>query len=89
VPKLVLRDNVIAYEVPRNRGSTALRSAHVRITECANNTILWFGHNQFPGPIPNDLSDCFTTVTGADAKRRWETMRQQWIDAHPESARLD
>jgi hypothetical protein len=88
VPKLVLRDNVIAYEVPRDRGSTALRAAHVRITECANNIILWFGDGKFPGPIPDDLSGCFTIATGAAAQRRWATLRQRWIDAHPEVARL-
>jgi hypothetical protein len=89
VPELVLRDNVIAFEVPRDRGSTALRSAHVRVTECANNTILWFGEDPFPGPVPNDLSACFTIVTGAEAERRWAALRQRWIDAHSEVARLD
>ena len=89
VPKLVLRDNVIAYEVPHDRGSTAFEAAHVRITECADNTILWFGEERFPGPVPDELSGCLTIVTGAAARRRWAALRQQWIDAHPEVARLD
>jgi hypothetical protein len=89
VPKVVLRDNVIAYEVPRDRGSTALGSPHLRVTECANNTILWFGQGAFPGPIPDDLRGCFAVITGAEAERRWAALRQQWIGAHPEVARLD
>jgi hypothetical protein len=39
-------------------------------------------------PGPDDLSDCFTIVTGADAERRWAALRQHWIDALPEVARL-
>ncbi len=89
VPRLVFRDNVVAYEVPYSRGTTTIGSAHVRITDCANNTILWFGTQRFPGPIPDDLRSCFTIVTGAEAVRRWAELRERWIGAHPDIARLD
>ena len=88
VPQLVLRDNVIAYEVPLERGDTALASPHVRIVDCADNTILWFGAAPFPGPLPDTLQDCFAVVSGPAAEARWRELRQQWIAAHPQVARL-
>jgi hypothetical protein len=93
VPRMVLRDNVVAYEVPgwwRGRGAppTSLKTGKVRVTECSNNTILWFGDGSFPGPIPDALSSCFKIVTGKAARDQWTSLRQQWIDAHPDIPRL-
>ena len=88
VPKVVLRDNVIAFEVPRDRGVTSLTGANVDIIECANNTILWLGSGSFPGALPSGGEDCFRIVTGSQAQERWRELRQRWIDDHPNVARL-
>jgi hypothetical protein len=52
VLKIVLRDNVFAFEAPRNRGVTSLTGLNVDIIECATNTILWLGPGAFPGELP-------------------------------------
>ena len=90
VSQLAMRDNVLAFEAPaRNREvQTEFNGPHVRIVECANNTILWLGPGSFPGELPAGWEDCFTVISGSEAQQRWDGLRQQWIDAHPEIPRL-
>jgi hypothetical protein len=90
VPMLVLRDNVLAFEEPagNRKLDTRFNGAHVRIVDCANNTILWLGSGSFPGSLPNDREDCFTVIAGSEAQERWHSLRRQWIDAHPDMPRL-
>ena len=90
VPKFVFRNNVFAFG-PRNNGAVQfLNAAHVNITECSNNTVLWLGSGSFPaaGTIPAAHKGCFKIVTGDAAKQQWSTLRQKWIDAHPDIPRL-
>jgi hypothetical protein len=88
VPKIVLRDNVIAFEAPRNRGVTSLTGVNVNIVECANNTILWLGPGAFPGEPPSGMQDCFRILTGTLGEERRRDLRRQWIADHPDIARL-
>jgi hypothetical protein len=90
VPNLVMRHNVLAFDEPPGgrKLQTKFNGRHVRIVDCANNTILWLGSGPFPGDLPAGREDCFTVISGSDAQERWETLRQQWIDAHPEIPRL-
>jgi hypothetical protein len=62
----------------------------VTITECANNTVLWLGSGAFPAAntIPSQFKSCFTIVTGSAARNQWASLRQKWIDAHPDIPRL-
>ena len=90
VSQLVLRDNVLAFEAPagNRRLDTKFNGPHVQIVDCANNTILWLGSGSFPGDLPAGWEDCFTVISGGEAQERWDRLRQQWIDAHPEIPRL-
>lgn len=90
VPKLALRDNVLAFEPPpgNRRLQTKFDGPHVEIVDCANNTILWFGSGSFPGSLPRGWEHCFTVISGSEAQERWDGLRQQWIDAHLEIPRL-
>lgn len=90
VPAIIMRDNVLAFEVPAERSSVNahLYGPHVRITDCANNTLLWFGEGSFPDRLPAEWEACFTIITGSEARERWDRLRQEWIDAHPGVARL-
>jgi hypothetical protein len=88
VPKIVLRDNVFAFEARRNRGVTSLTGVNVDIIECANNTILWLGPGAFPGELPSGMQDCFRILTDSLAVERWRDLRRQWIADHPDIARL-
>jgi membrane-bound inhibitor of C-type lysozyme len=87
VPQLILRDNVFAFEEQGTRNPVFI-GAHVPVTECSNNTILWFGSGSFPKEIPKDLKNCFTIVTGSQAQQQWDTLRQEWIDDHPNITRI-
>jgi hypothetical protein len=87
VPKIVFRDNIFAFEAQGTRNPLFIGS-HVPVTECSNNTILWFGSGSFPKEIPSSLESCFTVLTGSQAKQRWEQERQQWIDSHSDIPRL-
>jgi hypothetical protein len=91
VPSFVLRNNVLAFEAPAGRRAVAARfnGSHVRITDCANNTILWLGPGSFPERLPSGWEECFTIISGDEARQRWETLRQQWIDAHPDIPSLE
>jgi len=90
LPSIVLRDNVRAFEVSpgRRRLGARFNCPHIRIADCANNTILWFGSGSFPADLPSGWDACFTIISGDEAKERWQTLRQQWIDAHPDIPRL-
>jgi hypothetical protein len=85
-----MRDNVLAFEVPADgrKVNTYFNGPYVRLTDCANNTILWFGSGSFPEPLPDGWEDCFTIITGSEARERWNTLRQEWIDRHPDIPRL-
>jgi hypothetical protein len=90
VPKLVMRNNVLAFEEsPEGRKlQTKFNVAHVEIVACANNTILWLGFGSFPGSLPDGWENCFTIIGGSEAQERWDSLRAQWIDAHPDIPRL-
>jgi hypothetical protein len=90
VPKLVMRDNVLAFEPPAAGRTldTRFNGPHVEIVDCANNTILWLGTGSFPGSLPDDWEDCFTVIGGSEAQERWDRLRQEWIDAHQGIPRL-
>jgi len=90
VPAIIMRNNVLAFEVPAGsrKVSANFNGAHIRITDCANNTILWLGSGSFPEWLPEGWEDCFTIITGTEAQERWNLLRQEWIDAHPDIARL-
>jgi hypothetical protein len=90
VPKLVMRNNVLAFEEPPEgrKLQTKFNGAHVEIGACANNTILWLGSGSFPGSLPDDWGNCFTIIGGSEAQERWDSLRTQWIDAHPDIPRL-
>jgi hypothetical protein len=90
VPKLVVRNNVLAFEAPTEgrKLQTKFKGSHVDIVDCANNTILWLGSGPFPGTLPDDWEDCFTVIGGSEAQQRWDRLRAQWIDAHPAIPRL-
>jgi hypothetical protein len=90
VPKLVMRNNVLAFEKPAEgrKLQTRFNGPHVEIVDCANNTILWLGSGSFPGSLPDDWEECFTIIGGSEAQERWDRLRMQWIDAHPDIPRL-
>ena len=90
VPKIVMRNNVLAFEVPSGNRKlhTDLGGPNTDIVDCENNTILWFGSGSFPDSLPYGQEDCFTVITGSEAQERWDALRQQWIDAHPDIPRL-
>jgi len=90
VPQLIMRDNVLAFEVPpgRRKMSVNFNGPHIRVIDCSNNTILWFGTGSFPAHLPSGWDECFTIISGDEAKQRWQELRQQWIDAHSEIPRL-
>ncbi|WP_211322864.1 hypothetical protein [Palleronia aestuarii] len=57
------------------------------IRECSGNLLIW----PYDTALPNfvDLPDCFTVLAGAkDGGARWQRIRQNWIDCHPEVPRL-
>jgi hypothetical protein len=89
-PKIVMRDNVLAFEAPaeNRKVNRSFDGRYLDIVDCANNTILWFGPDPFPDILPDDWEDCFTVISGSEARQRWGGLRQQWIDAHPEVPRL-
>ena len=57
------------------------------IRECHNNLLIWPFDVKPPGFV--DLPDCFKLVTGSEAgAARWQKIRQNWIDCHPDVPRL-
>jgi len=90
VPKLVMRNNVLAFEDPPEvrKLQTKFNGAHVEIVACANNTILSLGSGPFPGSLPDNWENCFIIIGSSEAQERWDSLRAQWIDAHPDIPRL-
>jgi hypothetical protein len=90
VPMLAMRNNVLAFDAPAGsrRLQTKFNGPHVEMVDCANNTILWLGAGSFPGVLPDGWEECFTIISGSEAQERWDTLRRQWIDAHPDIPRL-
>ena len=90
VPKFVFKDNVFAFGPKGNGAVWFLDASKVRITECANNTVLWLGEGRFPaaGTIPSKWKGCFKIVTGSKARTQWTKLRDQWIAAHPDVPKL-
>lgn len=89
-PSIVMRDNVLAFEAPpgTRKVYTGLNGRYLDLVDCANNTVLWFGADGFPDHLLDGWEDCFTVITGSEAQKRWNTLRQEWIDAHPDLPRL-
>ncbi|MGH6897897.1 MAG: hypothetical protein ACREJ5_15355 [Geminicoccaceae bacterium] len=88
--KLKLYDNIFMLEQYPNNDQDAwgLPPEHYadQLADCRGNILVWLGEGDYPGPFHNDrFKDCWTVVTD---RAVWERARKDWIDRHPEVARL-
>jgi hypothetical protein len=57
-----------------------------RLADCSGNVLVWLGEGEYPGPFHNDrFPNCWTVTTDRSV---WERARQDWIDRHPQVARI-
>jgi hypothetical protein len=87
---LKLYDNVFMLEQYPNNDQQAwgLPPEHYahRLADCRGNVLVWLGEGEYPGPFHNDrFPGCWTVVTD---RAVWERARKDWIDRHPQVARL-
>jgi hypothetical protein len=88
--QLKLYDNVFMLEqYPNNSKRTwGLPPEHYGdlLADCSGNVLVWLGEGDYPGPFHNDrFPNCWTVTTDRSV---WERARQDWIDRHPQVARL-
>jgi hypothetical protein len=88
--QLKLYDNVFMLEQYPNNDQRAwgLPPEHYahRLADCRGNVLVWLGEGEYPGPFHNDrFAGCWTVVTD---RAVWERAKKDWIDRHPEVARL-
>jgi hypothetical protein len=88
--KFKLYDNVFMLEqYPNNSKRTwGLPPEHFadRLADCSGNVLVWLGEGEYPGPFHNEqFPNCWTVITDRSV---WERARQDWIDRHPQLARL-
>jgi hypothetical protein len=88
--QLKLYDNVFMLEqYPNNSKRTwGLPPEHYadRLADCSGNVLVWLGEGEYPGPFHNErFPNCWTVTTDRSV---WERARQDWIDRHPQVARL-
>lgn len=85
---LSISDSVIVLNSRRMvGGGRQFERLRASIRECENNLLIW----PFDTPLPAfvGLPDCFTLVAGSEkGRRRWQEIRQNWIDCHPDVPRL-
>ena len=78
-PSIEIRDSIFAFDrvghVDR-RWSRAMS----KVTSCSNNYLLWLSDRPMPATFP-PVPDCFTVLTGAQARDKWEQSRDAWIAA--------
>jgi hypothetical protein len=88
--QLKLYDNIFMLEQYPNNDQQAwgLPPGHYghRLADCRGNVLVWLGEGDYPGPFHNDrFPDCWTVVTD---RAVWERAKKDWIDRHPQLARL-
>lgn len=85
---LIISDSVIvlnSHEMIGGQRQFPRITASIR--ECKNNLLIWPFDTGLPDFV--DLPDCFTLVTGYhEGTTRWQNIRQNWIDCHPDVPRL-
>jgi hypothetical protein len=88
--KFKLYDNVFMLEQYPNNSKRAwgLPPEHFadRLADCSGNVLVWLGEGEYPGPFHNEqFPHCWTVTTDRSV---WERARKDWIDRHPQVARL-
>jgi hypothetical protein len=78
-PSIEIRDSIFAFDrvghVDR-RWSRAMS----KVKSCSNNYLLWLSDRPVPARFPS-VPACFTLLTGAEAREKWEQSRDAWIAA--------
>ena len=78
-PSIEIRDSIFAFDrvgyVDR-RWSRAMS----KVKSCSNNYLLWLSDTPMPASFPR-IPACFTVLTGAQARDKWEQSRDAWIAA--------
>jgi hypothetical protein len=88
--KVKLYDNLFMLEQYPNNSQRAWglppEGFADRLADCHGNVLVWLGEGDYPGPFHNDrFPNCWTVTTDRSV---WERARQDWIDRHPQVARL-
>ncbi len=80
-PKLLIQNCIFMTEEPTflNPDIDGVPTPH---PDCANNTFVWLGQGEYPGPF----DDSWTIVKDRSV---WDNAKQDWINRHPDVARLD
>lgn len=89
-PAIQIRNSVIAVDY---RGATSWRDYWTRgwskMIDSKDNIFLWLSDDPIPESLPVPPPETgFVIVSGAAARRIWESAKQNWIDCHPKIVRM-
>jgi hypothetical protein len=78
-PSIEIRDSIFAFDRV-GRVDRRWPKAMSKVTSCSNNYLLWLSDSPMPASFP-PVPACFTVLTGAPAREKWEQSRDAWIAA--------
>ena len=89
-PSLKIYNSLLAFEgFPSLSGPVArLQRAWDRTVDCKDNVIAWLSDASFPANFPTPPSCLPKFVQGREARHLWGMARENWINCHPNLARL-
>ncbi len=87
--RLAVFDSIFAGDFywPNLRTRTRRMWEGIDPENCGNNQLLWLSDDLEwpPDNYPtNAIPECFTILTGPEARERWNSARNRWIEDHPD-----
>ena len=87
-PTSIIEDTVVAVDYKGgSTWSSYWERSWSKIEDCSNNLFLWLSDQPIPSAVGAPPA-CFKVLTGAAARAEWDRAKQNWIDCHPELARM-
>jgi hypothetical protein len=78
-PSIEIRDSIFAFDKV-GRVDRRWSRAMSKVRSCSNNYLLWLSDRPLRASFP-PTPDCFTVLTGAQARQKWQESRDAWIAA--------